>query len=448
MENEPQLHGTTIARRSKRQIQPREHYREQCGLLSKHQERELLKQINELTRKGLPPNHQNFRFFAQNICGTLPGKNWPAQFVDRHRDILDSDFLTGFDIGRKKADNSWLIQKYFATVEEKWKKYDYAPGNVYNMDEKGFMIGMTQKTPRIFTKKWKDRGRLQGLAQDSSRAWITLIACVCADGTSLPTALIYPGASGDIQDSWLEDFQPEDGTYFSSTRTGWTSDSLAFSWLSGLFDRSTKKKANQGREPRLLFVDDHNSHINLKFLDWCDKHNIHICVFPTQTTHHLQPLDVSLFSPLAAYYSQELDNWIQATQGLWRIGKRDFYKLFKLAYQMAFTSANIESAWKQTGLYPLNPSMILDQVSTKLETTESRPMTGSSGSQSSISGSDWMKINQVIGDAMGDALSHEVRRAIKVYHQLQAENALLKAKISSLKEAVSLEKRLKKPRKA
>ena len=85
-----QLHRTTLARRAKGEIQSREDYREQCGLLSRAQQDRLLKYIDELTRRGLPPNHHNVRTFAYNICGKWPGKNWASSFVRRHRDIITS----------------------------------------------------------------------------------------------------------------------------------------------------------------------------------------------------------------------------------------------------------------------------------------------------------------------------------------------------------------------
>ena len=74
-ESSEQLHRTTLARRAKGEIQPREDYREQCGLLSRAQKERLLKYIDELTRRGLPLNHHNVRTFAYNICGKWPGKN-------------------------------------------------------------------------------------------------------------------------------------------------------------------------------------------------------------------------------------------------------------------------------------------------------------------------------------------------------------------------------------
>ena len=62
---------------------------------------------------------------------------------------------------------------------------------MYNMDEKGFLIGVLNKSKRIYTKSEAVRGRLFGASQDGNREWITTIASVCADGTSLPLGLIY-----------------------------------------------------------------------------------------------------------------------------------------------------------------------------------------------------------------------------------------------------------------
>ena len=401
------LHRTTLSRRAKGEIQSREDYREHCGLLSRAQKKRLLDYIDELTRRGLPPNHHNVRTFAYNICGKWPGKNWASRFVRDHQDIITSQYLISFDISRKKADNWWLINHFFGILQEKWNKYDYAPHNVYNIDEKGFLIGVLQKMRRIFTKAWYEQGKLKGGAHDGNRTWISLVACICADGTSLPPALIYPASSGDIQDTWLDDYQPGDDCYFTSSPSGWTNNELALDWLTRVFDRATKHKASNGREPRLLLLDGHGSHINMDFLERCHKHNIHVCAYPPHTTHRLQPLDVSVFAPLASYYSRELDNWIQATQGLCKMNKAQFYKLFKPAFTNAFSKENILSGWEQTGLYPLNPPLVLSQLSTKLVPSGSPALSQGSGSQSSISLSDWRKIDQVVKAAVGDVLGYE-----------------------------------------
>ena len=129
------------------------------------------------------------------------------------------------------------------------------------------------------------------------------------------------------------------------------------------------------------------------------------------------------------------------------MNKRQFYTLFNSAFHSAFTRRNILSGWRQTGLEPYNPSLVLNQLSTKPATSTSRPTSQSSGSHSAISLSDWRKINQVVKDAIGDVLGYEGRKVLKVYHQLQAENALLKAQVAGLEEAVRVEKKQRKPKK-
>jgi hypothetical protein len=68
------------------------------------------------------------------------------------------------------------------------------------MDEKGFLIGHLQKVQRIFPKALMARQKLLGTGQDGNREWITIVATICADETSLPPALIYKDISGDLQD--------------------------------------------------------------------------------------------------------------------------------------------------------------------------------------------------------------------------------------------------------
>jgi hypothetical protein len=71
------------------------------------------------------------------------------------------------------------------------------------MDEKGFLISHPQKVKRIFPKALMKKQKLLGARQDGSREWITLLATICADGSSLPPALIYKAVSGNLQDTWL-----------------------------------------------------------------------------------------------------------------------------------------------------------------------------------------------------------------------------------------------------
>jgi hypothetical protein len=181
----------------------------------------------------------------------------------------------------------------------------------------------------IFGRSQKKSGKLLGAAQYRSREWVSLLAYICVDLTAIPPMCIYANGSGDILDSWMEDFNPESQNgFFSSSESGWTNDDIGFLWLTKVFDRCTKEKARDGREYRLLIVDGHSSHMLMAFLDFCLDNRIILAIFPPHSIYRLQPLDVSIFSPLSSYYSKELDIYMFQTMGLLGLTKRDFWKLF------------------------------------------------------------------------------------------------------------------------
>jgi DDE superfamily endonuclease len=72
------------------------------------------------------------------------------------------------------------------------------------------------------------------------------------------------------------------------------------------FDQDTQHKAARRR---LLLVDGHSSHVNMAFLTLADSLRILILILPPHSTHRLQPLNVSLFSPLATAYTKAFDKY-------------------------------------------------------------------------------------------------------------------------------------------
>ena len=63
------------------------------------------------------------------------------------------------------------------------------------------MIRIARTIKRVMTKQAYDSGKIIAAKQDGSREFISLLASICADGTKILPALIYKGASGDLQDS-------------------------------------------------------------------------------------------------------------------------------------------------------------------------------------------------------------------------------------------------------
>ena len=102
---------------------------------------------------------------------------------------------------------------------------------MYNIDEKGFIIGLMNRTYRIMSQEAHESGRIEFVMIDGNREFVTLIACICADGTYTPVALIYKGESYDLQDSWVDQIEDSDEAYFAASANGWTCNSLGLQWL-------------------------------------------------------------------------------------------------------------------------------------------------------------------------------------------------------------------------
>ena len=99
------------------------------------------------------------------------------------------------------------------------QKYYIKPQNIYNFDEKGFLLGICRSKKRIVLIKHLQNKQTCGTNQDGSREFIFLLATICADGTALDPALIYQGDTYDLQDTWLEDYDhSSEEAYFAVSK--------------------------------------------------------------------------------------------------------------------------------------------------------------------------------------------------------------------------------------
>lgn len=169
---------------------------------------------------------------------------------------------------------------------------------------------------------------------------------------------------------------------------------------------------------RLLFVDGHGSHINMRFLNYCDEHRILIALYPPHSTHTLQPLDVCMFRPLSQAYSSQLTQFMDECQGISSITKRDFFPLFWSAWKTAFIEKSILSSFAATGIDPFNPDRIICRFAHK---EEERP-SSSSSSDSILKPDDWKRIEKLLRSVITDRCDKRVQKLSNTIHGLHMEN--------------------------
>ncbi|KAI3532057.1 transposase [Colletotrichum abscissum] len=253
---------------------------------------------------------------------------------------------------RSRSIDSRRVNGASTEVIRNWFKFlaipeikDIKPANRYNMDETGILEGQGAN------------GLVLGMAettsvrkkQPGSRAWVSIIECISALGRALRPLTIFKGKT--VQQQWFPlHLVPYDGWEFTATDNGWTTDLTAIEWLEKVFIPQTMPETEG--EARLLIVDGHGSHTTTDFMWNCYINNIHLLFLPPHSSHVLQPLDQSVFSPVKSAYRKELgylSQWNDSTI----IGKRNFLDCYQKARLAGLSVSNIRSGWKWTGLHPV-----------------------------------------------------------------------------------------------
>ncbi|CAG7825164.1 unnamed protein product, partial [Allacma fusca] len=104
----------------------------------------------------------------------------------------------------------------------------------------------------------------------------------------------------------------------------------------------------------LLIIDNHSSHISYQAVRYCRGHHIEILTLPPHSTHKLQPLDVSFFSPLKSKYSYYLNKWLSERPGR-KARISDIPAIFKPAFEDAAKEDTAKNGFSTTGIWQRNP---------------------------------------------------------------------------------------------
>ncbi|CAE7002770.1 Pogo transposable element [Pyrenophora teres f. teres] len=428
----------TLSRRWRRVTGPRRDGYAQQQAISPQQELELLRYIKGLNKRGLPPTREMIRNFSSEVVHQQLSESWVTRFINRHKIHLISKWTTAMDRTRHLADSESKYRLYFELLHQKISEYHLEARDIYNMDEKGFLIGLIGRSKRIFSRRQWEKKEVRVSLQDGSREFLTVMACCCADGSSLPPALIYAAKKGAIQSSWVEDIKAgEHEVFVSSSPTGWSNDNVGLAWLEQVFDRYTKQRSGRWR---LLILDGHGPHVTMDFIDYCDRHRILLIILPPHSTHTLQPLDVVLFKPLSQAYSNELTNHLHKAQGLTLIKKGDFFPLFWSAWISSFTESLILKAFEATGIWPMDANVILRRFASTPDAERS--------SSSGLSDHDWRKLDRLVRAAFNDSHQYEARKLRSSVHHISVQYELLHLENEGLKEALQHKKKHKKKGKA
>ena len=93
------------------------------------------------------------RLFASEITKKEVGKGWVDRYIQRYQVDLISRWATGTDRSRHQANSLLKYNLYFDLLRRKLSQYDVESCNMYNMDEKGCMLGILASSKRVFSRR-------------------------------------------------------------------------------------------------------------------------------------------------------------------------------------------------------------------------------------------------------------------------------------------------------
>lgn len=327
--------------------------------LTEAEEQKITDWVLEWDEYGLAPKHKALGQMVVTVLNARDGGNHTQmgrhhtqrllkrnpQIATRVAQRIETDRLSSFT--REKVDDFFNKLKR-AITNHKIKRDD-----IWNVDEKGWQIGSASGNNELVVAS---SSRKNVVRQDPGGGeWFTIIESISAGGFTLPGFMIYAGAAHYM--GWHEHEIEGQPVTFRYTKNGWSNDRVALEWLISHFNEHAKPSTSDAW--RLLICDNHPSHDNFEFMNFCKKNKIELLFFPAHSTHALQPLDVGIFSPLGRYYGQELDNFIQAAPIFTKVRTGDMIPIVQRARLKALVSVNILSAFEACGISPYKRSQIL-----------------------------------------------------------------------------------------
>ena len=343
--------------------------RHQQQKLSYAEEKVLLKWIKDLTISGYSPGHRLLKEVAEEIrtkrvhnLDDIPpspfipqprfilGQDWVPRFIQRH---IHLKVIIGRRIESVRMDGATkpVLEAWFNAYNKLVQQEKIAQENTYNMDESGFSIGTMESTHTIIDSTLRTKYQ----AHPGRQEWVSVVECICGDGTNIPPLVIFKGKN--VLQSWIP-YEVIDDWFFSANTKGWTSNLHGLEWLKRVFEPATRTKANG--QYRLLICDGHDSHISGSFIAHCLLNKILLFILPPHTSHLLQPLDVAIFGPLKKRLTAALEH-LNAAQ-LVRIQKHEWMQAYIKARTEVFDTQHINSAWRGAGLFPFNPKRALRTI--------------------------------------------------------------------------------------
>lgn len=285
--------------------------------------------------------------FSKKTC--LAGKKWYYSFLGRHPTISLRQ-PESISLARCRGFSKTNVHHFFDVLEKIVDENKFDSFHIYNVDESGFST-VQKRNSKIIARKGKHQ--VGAISSGERGINTTLVACLNAAGHVIPPMIIFKRQRNHPA---LGNGAPP-GSLIEVSESGYINSELFLKWLQH-FINFVKPSVN---EKVLLVLDGHTTHSkNLAAIKLARANGVVLLQLPGHTTHRLQPLDVSVFSPMETYYHEAIRRWMRANPG-GKITQFDVAGLLREAYEESITLKNAASGFRATGIWPVNRTVFQPQ---------------------------------------------------------------------------------------
>ena len=116
----------------------------------------MAKWVQKTDDHGFPPRLDIFKAMAQELAVQTAeqtgdstrvniGQGWLSSFLNRYPKV-SSKFGSNLDRQRALAGSPGPIIDFFHKLKKVLKEYNFLPENIYNLDKKGFILGLSNRS--------------------------------------------------------------------------------------------------------------------------------------------------------------------------------------------------------------------------------------------------------------------------------------------------------------
>ena len=309
--------------------------------------------------------------------GQLPGKSWVREFARRHNLVVRQtlEISKGRQVVTPEEVAMWQGDAYaFFSSDPEMTAALLDPGRVWNQDESSVQVGLSDDIHVIIfilsvapqlgvtgRKVLAPRGtKLLYQVASSSRDHITCSLSVNARGDMAPCRCVFQGVR-NMATIHLKDL-PKDGLSgawkLCVSPKGYITAELFVDVLRDIVE--TVEKLGIPR-PIILFLDGAAPHISLAMAEYCKTFGIQPWLLKPNSTHLLQPLDLTFLKVLKGLLKQKCITWQQDPRHVGSaLTKYSIVFLLREAVEEVLASSpnTIASGFRRGGLSPWNPAAV------------------------------------------------------------------------------------------